>query len=249
MLKKLFVVSILSLVVSCTAFAADLPAAAGLSLDEVIGKLQGNQQQIKDMYAETKTVIFSNMSMPGQQSKGPQKIEQRGKMWTKGEDKSKIEISSPMKQVTITNGDKMAIINSDTGQKMIQDLKKMRGQGAADPGKMSLDKAKEFFNLSLKKDGDDYIVTGVPKKKNKFLGKMEFYVDSNQWVPTKVNMYDLKGKLISQSNIKYQKVSGSWVPCSNNSVINTPMGRMDVAMEFSNIKVNSGLSDKEFKIE
>lgn len=246
MLKKFLVFSCLSLVVSCSAFAADL------SLDEVVAKLQGNERKIKDMYAETKTIISSNMSVPGQAAKGPQKMEQVGKMWTKGSDKSKIEISSPMKQVTITNGDKMAIINSDTGQKMVQDLKKMRGQGiqgSRDQGQMNLEKAKEFFNLSIKKNGDDYIITGVPKKENKFLGKMEFYVDTSNWVPTRVMMYDLKGKLMSQSTIKYQSVSGVWVPSSNVSAITTPMGRMDVTMEFNNIKVNSGIADKEFRIE
>ena len=237
---------------SSASFAADLPAGAGLSLDDVVKNLQSNQAKIKDLYAETETTIVSNMAVPGSKEKGPQKMVQKGKMWTKGESKSKIEMSSPMKQVTITNGDKMAIINSDTGQKVVQDMKKLRqqsGQGTVNSGQMSLDKAKEVFDLSAAKKGDLYVITGVPKKDNKFLGKMEFYVDAEKWVPVKILMYDGKGKPISQSEIQYQEVSDVWVPVKNSSNITTPMGAMKVEMEFSNIKVNKGINDKEFKIE
>ena len=96
-------------------------------------------------------------------------------MWTKGKDKSKIEMLSPMKQTTITNGSKMATINADTGQKFIQDLSKIKGQAPAGQGRgqMDLDKAKEYFDLSLKKTKSGaYIISGQPKQNNKFLGKM-----------------------------------------------------------------------------
>ncbi len=236
---------VLSLLLSTSIFAGDV------SLDDLINRIQGNQKRIKDMYAETTTIITSTMSMPGSEGKGPQKMTQKGKMWTKGEDKSKIEMISPMKQVTITNGDKMAIINSETGQKIVQDLKKLREKsGMPESSKaMSLDKAKEFFNLSTSKKGGDYVITGVPKKENKFLGKMEFYVDTDKWVPVKILMYDARGKLMSQSDIEYQKISDIWIPAKNKSVVNTPAGRMDIEMEFGNIKINRGISDREFAVE
>jgi outer membrane lipoprotein-sorting protein len=258
--KKLLVV-IAALFVSSSAFAADLP------LDDLIKNIQSNQSKIKDMYAETTTTITSNMAMPGQESKGPQKMAQKGKMWTKGSDKSKIEMTSPMKQVTITNGDQMAIINSETGQKVVQDLKKLKGQGASSKGQgeMNLEKAKEFFNLEVTSKQSsvtskkEYIITGTPKQDNKFLGKMEFYVDSDKWVPVKIVMYDAKGRPMSQSEIEYERVKGQgssskgeeeiWIPVKNVSNVVTPMGSMKVEMEFSNIKVNKGISDKEFAIE
>ncbi|OGB90163.1 hypothetical protein A2625_04190 [candidate division WOR-1 bacterium RIFCSPHIGHO2_01_FULL_53_15] len=225
--------------------------AAPLSLNEVIKNLQSNQSKIKDMYAETKTTITSNMVMPGQETKGPQKMVQKGKMWTKGESKSKIEMLSPMKQTTVTNGDKMAIINPETGQKMVQDLKRLKGQGTGGKGQesMSLEKAKEFFDLSVAEKDGGYVITGVPKKDNKFLGKMQFFVDPTKWVPVKIVMYDAKGKPMSQSEIEYKKVSDIWVPEKNKSLVTTPMGKMEVEMEFSNIKVNKGISDGEFKVE
>lgn len=230
---------------------SSLAFAADLSLEDIIQKIQTNQSKIKDMYAETTTTITSSIIMPGAKDKGPQKMIQKGKMWTKGKDKSKIEMISPTKQITITNGDQMAMINQETGQKIIQDLKKMREKsGMSDSSKqMSLEKAKEFFDLSATKKGEDYVIVGVPKKENKFLGKMEFYVDSERWVPTKILMYDAKGNPMSQSVIEYEKISDVWVPVKNKSVVNTPAGKMEVEMEFENIKVNAGIKDGIFTIE
>jgi hypothetical protein len=93
------------------------------------------------------------------------------------------------------------------------------------------------------------LVGSVPRKQNKFLGKMEFYVDGDRWVPTKIFMYDAKGKLMSQSVIEYQKVSGLWAPAKNISNISTPMGKMEVEMIYENIKVNEGIGDGEFRVE
>lgn len=240
------------LIFFCVLMAAvNMVLAADLSLDDLINRIQGNQKKIHDMYAETTTIITSSMAMPGSAGKGPQRMTQKGKMWTKGEDKSKLEMISPMKQVSITNGDKMAIINPESGQKIVQDLKKMREKAgmSGSSNQMSLDKAKEFFDLSTSKKGDDYVITGVPKKENKFLGKMEFYVDPDKWVPVKILMYDAKGKPMSQSVIEYQKISDIWIPVKNVSNVTTPAGTMKVEMEFANVKINRGISDREFAVE
>jgi len=250
MYKKLFV----TVAVVLFAFSA---TAADLTIDEIINNIQANQTKIHDMYAETTTTITSNMVMPGQESKGPQKMVQKSKTWTKGQDKSKIEMLSPTRQITITNGDQMAIINPETGQKMVQDLKKLReksgGLGAG--SQMSLDKAKDFFYLSVRKldsstSGgiDTYIIAGVPKKENKFMGKMEFYVDSEKWLPAKIIMYDPKNRPMSQTEIEYQQISDVWVPITTTSSLTTPMGTMKMGMEYSNTKVNQGIKDSEFNI-
>lgn len=244
-IAALFLVSLMLLVARTPSFAADL------TLEDLMEKVQTNQGKIKDMYAETETVMISSMSIPGQTKKGPQKMVQKGKMWTKGSDKSKIEMLSPTKQITITNGDKMLMINPETGQKMVQDLSKIKGQGSRGqgPGEMSLEKAMEYFDLSLKKDNDSYVITGIPKERNKFMSKMEFYLDSKRWVPTKILMYGGNGKLLSRSEIEYEKISGVFVPVRNSSNVNTPMGKMEIEMVYSNIKVNQGIKDEVFRVE
>ncbi|MFC1571292.1 outer membrane lipoprotein carrier protein LolA [Candidatus Margulisiibacteriota bacterium] len=253
--KKFFCFLVSLLLIISPSFAADL------TLENLIEKIQVNQSKITDMYAETTTTMTSSIAMPGSKSKGPQTMVQKGKMWTKGKDKSKIEMLSPMKQTTITNGDQMAIINPETGQKMIQDLSKMEGrQGmAGQSGEMDLEKAREYFDLSVstKKSEDGkisaYVIKGVPKEVNKFLGKMEFHIDPTRWVPTKVLMYNSKGKIMSQSEIEYAsfavgKKGSVYVPLKNSSNVNTPAGKMKVEMVYGKIKVNKGIKDTEFKI-
>ncbi|NQS90154.1 outer membrane lipoprotein carrier protein LolA [Patescibacteria group bacterium] len=241
-LKKIFIF--------CFAIFVCGSIANALTMGELLVKIQDNQTKINDMYAETTTTISSQLTVTGNQ-KGAQKIIQEGRMWTKG-DKSKIEMISPTHQITINNGEKIAIISPDTGQKFVQDLSDKSGSqfGGSSSSQMNLDKAEEYFSLSVTQNASgDYVVTGVPRESNKILGKVEFYVDPSLWLPNKILMYSPQGMLISQSEIKYQKISGIWVPLQNISDVNTPAGSMHIEMEFSNVKVNDGIDDSEFKIE
>ena len=182
-------------------------------------------------------------------------------MWTKGEDKSKIELLSPTKQITITNGGKVAIIDPATGRRIVRE-RDQGLEGSRDQGLMDLEKAKEYFDLSVKKldaskpgDLETYVIVGVPKKKNKFLGKMEFIIDSQKWSPVRILMYDAGGKLISRSEIEYQRWTIDegqetiWVPAKTVSDVTTPLGTMRVEMELKNVRVNEGISEAEFRVE
>jgi len=263
MYKKLFIITAVVL----TAFSV---CASELTIEDIINNVQANQTKIKDMYAETTTTITSNIAMPGSQAKGPQKMVQKSKIWTKGKDKSRIEMLSPTRQITITNSDQMAIIDPESGQKTVQDLKKLREKsggltGGQSSGQMTLDKVSEFFYLSVRKldsstsgDIETYVITGVPKKENKFMGKMEFYVNSENWLPAKIIMYDPKNRPMSQTEIEYSSVEdksatapeGSilFVPLKNKSVVSSPIGKMEIGVEYTNVKVNGGIGDDKFKI-
>lgn len=219
-----------------------------LSLQDIIQNIQSNQSQIKDMYAETTATITSNMAMPGQESKGPQKIVQKGKMWTKGQDKSKIEMLSPIRQITITNGDKMTIINPDSGQTITQDLAKIREKsGIPKSGSMDLSKALDNFDLSVEQGDNQYVIIGKPKQANKFLGKMEFYIDPERWLPVKILIYTPADKIMNTTEMDYKKISGIWVAVETSSAAITPMGVIKTAIVFENIKINQGISNSEFK--
>ncbi len=234
-----------------------------ISLDNLLVKIQVNQNKIVDMYAETTTKITSNLQLPTSSKSEPQTMVQKSKMWTKGHDKSKIEMISPTKQITIINGNKRAIIDPVTGQKMIQDLSKVQGPMSEGQGqKMDLEKAKEYFDLSVTRllspvaSQELYVVTGVPKKSNKFLTKMEFYIDPERWLPQTILMYGPNNKLLNRSEMTYKQFEIGkdeekdhvWLPIKTTSLVNTPMGRMEVEMVFEKIKVNEGIKDSEFKI-
>lgn len=215
-------------------------ASNAITIEELFTKLQGNQGKIRDMQADITTKMTSSM-------KGMQGMEQKGHIWTKGNDKSKMEIYSPMKQTTITNGDQMAVIMPDTGQKHIQDLSKTPNAQNNSP-QMNLEKAKEKFDFSVKQQSGGYLITGYPKDNNKFMGKMEIFVDYSKMAPTNIKMFNPSGQLMNETKIEYQNVSGVYVVYKNTSKVNLPNGKMDMVMTYSNVKVNQGISDSVFDI-
>lgn len=227
------------LVIGFCAFAID----AGV--EDILMKVSTNQSMIKDMSADITTVIKSDM-------KGKMQSEQSGKIWIKGEDKTKIEMIKPMKQITITSGDKMMMNDPATGQKMVRDLKKMRQEtGQPDLGQGSMDKKKmlEYFNLKLRSASGSVVIEGKPKKANKFLGRVDFTVDTSRNLPVKIEILNPEGKLVSTTNIEYTKIKNIWVIKKSSSEVKLPMGSMKAEMRYDNIKVNEGISDSVFKIE
>jgi outer membrane lipoprotein-sorting protein len=238
--------------------AADLPAEAlrssksgggakaGLTLDDIIINIQANQSAIKDMSADTVTTITSTM-------KGAKTMTQKGKILMKYPDKSRVEMFEPAHQITINNGEKMILINKDTGQRYEQDLS--RGVDNAAQGQFNLEKAKKQFDFSVKRDGDNYVIIGLPKDGNKLLGKMEMYIDPVLWLTKKVKIFTPQGKLMSQSEIEYSEApsiarsEGVWVMTKTTSNVSMPMGSMKMEMKYENIKVNQGIKDREFEVE
>ena len=223
-------------------------SAIDTKVQNILSKIRENQSKIEDMSATVTTKIQSN-------AKEKKSMEQKGTILIKGENNSRMEMTAPIAQVTITNKDKMAVINPSTGKKIVQDLNKIRKEtGKSDIGKNPLDQTKilDYFDLTVEEKGiisKSFVVTGVPKDKNKFMGKIKFYIDAGRYVPTKVEIFNGENKIISSSVLEYKKIKDIWILSKNSSWITIPDGKMDVTMAFDNIKVNEGISDKAFEIK
>lgn len=223
---------------------ASFAVASDPKIDSIISKIREQQNLIKDMSADIVTVMKTD-------GKDKKSMEQKGSIKMKGNDKSKMEITSPFSQITITNKNKVAMVNPVTGQKMVQDISKIKGANA---NQNPLDQTRilDYFNLSLEEKGiifKSYVITGVPKEKSKFLGQIKFYVDAGKNIPTKIEIYNGEGKLVTVSEIDYKKIKGIWVISDNKSSMDLPGGKMEVLMKFNNIKINEGIPDKEFEIK
>ncbi len=241
--KKRIVLALgMLLLVSAMSFAADP------KIDGVIAKIRDNQNKIQDLSANISTKLRSD-------TKDKKSLEQKGSIMIKGADMSRMEMSSPIPQLSVTNKDKMMMVNPATGQKMVQDLKKLRKQtGKDDLGQNPLDQTRilDYFNLSLEEKGiffKSFVLSGTPKDPKKFAGTIKFYVDESKYVPTKIEIYNQENKLVSLSNLSYTKIKDIWVVNKNSSWIVIPNGKMYVDMKFENIKINEGISDKAFEIK
>ena len=243
MSKKIVLSIILSFAVLFSASVCSL--SQNITLDDLLLKLQTNKSKIADMYSEMTTTITGSGKMATGSGMGNT---QKAKMWTKGDDKSKIEMLEPIKQTTIRNGAKMVIIDEGTGQKIVKDLSADKsGMSSYNQGNMDFEKIKTLFDLSVRTDGGFYVITCTPKQKS-FLGKMEIYVDHEKYLSSKILVYDKNNKLMNQTDIEYKDISGVSVPVKMLSSIDSPVGKMKIEIEYSNIKVNQGMGDSEFKI-
>jgi outer membrane lipoprotein-sorting protein len=132
-------------------------------------------------------------------------------------------------------------------------MKKLREKtGQSDLGSSPMDQtqALDYFNLTLKKeDKKSAVIEGKPKKPNKFIDKVEFVIDTERNLPVEVKIFNAKGSQISGSKLEYKRIKNIWVLSRNNAQVVSPQGNMEVEMDFSNIKINEGISDKEFKID
>jgi len=233
-MKKIVVLVLGLLFLSSSVFAVSLTPA------DVIAKIRDNQNKIQDLSAQITTTIKSD--------KEKKSMEQKGVIMVKGNDKSRMEMLSPMAQLTVTNGDKMMITNPATGKK----FGKQTGQ--SDVGQNPLDQTKilDSLNLSMEEKGfffKSYVITGTPKKQNAMMGKIKFYVDGGKFVPTKLEIYNSQDKLVTASDINYTKIKDIWVISQNSSWIDVPGGKVTISMKFSDVKVNEGIDDKVFEIK
>jgi len=238
---------LIAILMSCLLITASQAAKLDPEIESLLNKIKANQSQVKDIQADIFNVVKGNNK----------KIEQKGHMWVKGEDYSKMEVLEPVKQITITNKDKACLIDPATGRKLVQDLKKIREKtGDETVGKSSgLAAALDAFDFKKLSSGGglfgggDIIIEGTPKKKGSLMGKVNYYIDKGRSLPVKIEIFDDKNNLLSKATISYEKIKDIWVISKTMSEIKMPKGKMEVEMIFSNIKVNEGIPDKEFKIE
>ena len=106
---------------------------------------------------------------------------------------------------------------------------------------------KSLFDLSLRTEGNYYVVVCDAKQKS-FLGKMEIYIDREKSLSSKILVYDKNNKLLNQTDIEYSEISNLFVPVKMISSVDSPMGKMKIEVNYSNIKVNQGIEDSVFKI-
>ena len=218
-----------------------------ISIPDLLQKIKENQAKIQTLQAEMTTTIQSS-------SKSIPPMKQTGKIIQKYPDKSRMEMTSPIKQTTITNGTKMKMIDGQSGKSFVQDLSKSQGPSAiSNPSSgMGMDptKALENFNLKIVTESDSAIVIeSTPREKNPYLEKMRLTFSPATYLPTQIEVYGSKGKLLSTTTIVYDKVSDVYVPIQNKTSVSLPQGSMQVEVTYDKVKVNEKVADSLFGVE
>ncbi len=225
------------------AFVTASFAEQSLKADDVIAKLVSQQSQVKDFSADIETST--------KMTDARDTFILNGKIWSKGPKMAKMILYTPEPQTTITNGDKLVMIDAK-GEKTVMDIPPVQGLDAAanNQGRIDFGRFTELFNISIKpsKVAGTIKLVCFPKAGMVIKGKTEMVIDCNQWVPIYMTTYNEKGKMQASTDIKYAQFDGISIPVKIVANAVVPTGKAVMEMEFSNVKINQGISDSEFTV-
>ncbi|MFA5033914.1 MAG: hypothetical protein WC614_12980 [bacterium] len=222
--------------------------ASAVTIDDISQKLEQNIAKIKDMQADIE--IKTNMDAGKQ-------VVKKMQILSKGTDKIKVTTIAPQKQAIIFNDKKMQIEDSNGKKTIINKDSLSQGQlQAMSPKDMNPQRSitnflKDGKSKIINSNGNIYTLEIIPneKDKNPLMEKAELQVDYAKGLIINQKLYSNMG--ISITDISYKKIGNTWV--MNKMEVTTPMGLTGksamITVNYDNIKVNQGISDKIFTIE
>jgi len=221
------------------------PALAdNLTIPQLLERIKQNESKVKDMKATMTTTIYGG-------PQGSKPMVQKGTIWSKAPDKYKVELSTPFRQITITRGDKMKVIQPDSGQSFVQDLSKLEGYSGLPQRGQALEPSKIMEKLDLKiasQSSQEVVLEGTPKEGKETMGKLHIALDGERLIPTRVVLFNKEGKPMTESTLSYKQVGNAWIPHRNRSTVSLPSGTLVVEMTLDDIAVNQGILDSVFDI-
>ena len=209
--------------------------------------MEARQNEIQTLEADITTNVHST-------HKNFPTVRQQGKIYVKSPNRSRVEITTPYKQTTITNGNQIKVIDEESGQYQISDISEKEGAAPLLPhggGAIDPVKALEYFDLRITKNTNKEIVLeGIPKKQTPSLTKLVLTLSAEHFLPVHIALWGEEGQRISDTTITYRIISGIYVPFRNDATVLLPdANKMNVEIEFKNVAVNAPIPDEQFQIE
>ncbi|TES93517.1 MAG: hypothetical protein E3J87_02170 [Candidatus Cloacimonadota bacterium] len=252
---------LLTLVVLLISFAF-VSKSSAVTIDEIIKRLEENQGKIKDLEAD---VVMEVNNVAGMITA------QELKVWSKGDDKTKIEIvhSDAFEDDSLTffpttviiNGSKMSIGQRGKTQQVI-DIEEIQDKGKVDKryepmeqftlGMGLLKGMGDFLRKSevsiVKEEGNKITLSIIPEETNLLMQKINMVVDMGRGVITQQKMYSNMG--INFCRMEYEKKDEIWI-LRKFTMTNSfgQMGTSTVKVEYKNIQLNKGIENVMFEIK
>ncbi len=195
MIKKMGIVVLAVILVSLFSGCTEMSA------DQIVNKMKENQDTIKDFSA---TMVMSSSFMGNN-------LEMKAKILNKMPGKSRIELIEPAEmagQVTVSDGN--TIWSYDPRTNVVTNMALPERDNSF---QMDYRFIKELFNktdisyqTTEKFEGRNvYVIKGSPKNAETMIGgRYTMFVDSETWMPLKIDMFDKDDKLII--SIEYREI-------------------------------------------
>jgi len=213
------------------------------TLKEITQKLQEQTEQIKTLEADIQTVLSTPLINDGE----PTIME--SKLYKKGKDKTRTEITTPSAQIMVVNGTTIYAKDVDSGQVVKTEKKYSPDQFDPNSDFLDLERYLKDYDLKVTQKAEILQIEGKPKQTSKMIKRLTLDLDSKDFQVKKIIIYNLKDQPLFTITLKYEDFNGISVPVYTNADMNSIIGSMKIEMTYSNVKVNQPLDDRLFVLQ
>lgn len=232
--KTKFISSVLLLFI-----LVSVAVASEITVKDIISKLKHNSDSINDLRFDITTRVKGE---PGYQI---------SRYFYKKKNKHKIVTLSHPKMTVVIDGLKQYIKSEDSTD-VITNYINSDYQGIG-YGVIDLKKYLKGFNISISRDKskieNNIYVLKCARKNKEDSNSVDMYVNYNKGTIEKYDVFDNAGKKYIETEIKYKLFKDIWLITKINTKYFTVLEEKEIEVEFSDIRLNSGISDSEFKLK
>jgi outer membrane lipoprotein-sorting protein len=240
MQKKVLIKSFLILFVI---FFLISPSFAAPTLKEITQKLQEQTAKIQTLEADIQTILSTPLINDGE----PTIME--SKLYKKGKDKTRTEITTPSAQIMVVNGTTIYAKDVDSGQVVKTEKKYSPDQFDPNSDFLDLERYLKDYELTVQQKAEILQIQGKPKQASKMIKRLTLDLDPQDFQVKKIIIYNLKDQPLFNIALEYESVGGVSVPVHTTADMNSVLGSMKIEMIYKNVKVNQPLDDGLFVLK
>jgi outer membrane lipoprotein-sorting protein len=236
---KIFAMGIVSLCILSSAALGQLPLP-----DEVLDHMEAVMGGFSDLEARLSIVHFRE---------GQPDLQQEVKLYLLQQDKLRLEYLSPdylAGNVSLAVGDSFWVYIAAADTWYEKDLSEL--SPSQQPWIMfrallrSVRSEYREYSYQVKADGGLLLLTGTPTEEGAVYGRIELWVDPENWLPVRRKLYDVDGKFLAEARfLQHTEVApGMWLPLKVE--VYDEEGKLVSEVSYLEVKVDVGVPESLF---
>jgi outer membrane lipoprotein-sorting protein len=226
-----------------TLLLIDSVSLAAPSLKEITLKLQEQTDKIQTLEADIQTILSTPLINDGE----PTVME--SKLFKKGKDKTRTEITTPSAQIMVVNGTTIYAKDVDSGQVVKTEKKYSPDQFDPNSDFLDLERYLKDYDLTVQQKSDILQIEGKPKQASKMIKRLTLDLDPKDFQVKKIVIYNLKDQPLFNIALDYEVINEISVPVHTTADMNSVLGSMKIEMIYKNVKVNQPMDDGLFELK
>lgn len=210
------------------------------TLKEITQKLQEQTDKIQTLQADIQTILSTPLINDGE----PTVME--SKLFKKGKDKTRTEITTPSAQIMVVNGKTIYAKDVDSGQVVKSEKTYAADQFDPNSDFLDLERYLKDYDLTIQQKAELFQIQGKPKQASKMIKRLTLDLDPKDFQIKNIIIYNLKDQVLFNIALEYETIDGVSVPVHTTADMNSVLGSMKIEMVYKNVKVNQPMDDGLF---